>query len=768
MTELLFHYLRAGLFGSIIIGLILALRYFLIKAPRKFLCLMWLLAAIRLLLPFQLEHPLSFQPRYNIPQAVVEQPAQPQWIPATPSTGDIGEVLPEVTVLPMPVTPPTAPQTVSSASIDITQVFAFLWLGITIAMVLYSLISYGMLRYKLRDAVRYEGNIWESDRVCGGFLLGYFRPRIYIPVSLSPHERQLIVAHERCHAKRGDNWWKLAGYLCCCIHWYNPLVWAAYVLASRDIEIACDEKVITTMDLADRKAYSMALLNCGKRKAGFFACPVAFGEVSLKQRIKNVLQFRRAHPLMVVSALCLAVFVAVCFLTSPLTPTTDPLPTQTASISTPTAVSTETIPATTVPTTVPVETTPAATVPTTVPVETAPATTVPTTVPVETTPSATVPPESTPAVTEPTAPATTPTEPPVTNPQDDHIVAQGKWDYGPFTWKITADGTLTIEGFRQFRGKDHYIWKDYKDIITQIVVSDGITTIPQYAFSDMPNLTSLYLSNTLEVIEENAFSNCTALQSVTFPASLTEIKDNAFSGCISVSSLNFPQNCKIHTIRPGAFNCTAITSFIWPESLRNMDFSALFGCTRLQYYQSHWETFTRSPLYSGNDVFLDGGIETAAFHGSSVFAMTGEKYLTTVVFDCILDSIPSSMFADCTSLSSISITFPITRIDSAAFYGCTALTGFTIPDSVTTIRSSAFAHTGITCITIPPSVQHIDASIFDHSAVSQITFQGNAPQYIHEDAFSGITATVYYPAGNSTWTADKLQDYGGNITWIPQ
>lgn len=768
MTELFSNYLQAGMFGSVIIGLIVVLRYFLTKAPRKYLCLMWLLAAIRLLLPFHLEHPVSLQPSYDIPQIIVEQPARPQWTPAAPSTGNPPIFQPSGATVP-PIAPPsTAPQPAIAAPIDMVQLIVLLWLGITIAMAVYSLISYGQLRFKLRAAVRYEGNIFESDRVHGGFLLGYFRPRIYIPPVLSTQERQLIVAHERCHAARGDNWWKLMGYLCCCIHWYNPLVWVAYVLASRDIEIACDEKVIAAMGLDDRKAYSMALLNCGKRKAGFFACPVAFGEVSLKQRIKNVLQFRRANPLMIISAACLVIFVAVCFLTSPLTPTADPLPTQTASVTTPTTVPTETVPVTTVPTSAPVETTPAATVPATVPVETDPETTISTTVPAETTPAATVPPESTPAVTEPTAPAITPTEPPVTNPQDDHIVAQGKWDYGPFTWKITADGTLTIEGFRQFRGKDHYIWKDYRDIITQIVVSDGITTIPQYAFSDMPNVTRLYLSNTLEVIEENAFSNCTALQSVTFPASLTEIKDNAFSGCISVSSLNFPQNCKIHTIRPGAFNCTAITSFIWPESLRNMDFSALFGCTRLQYYQSHWETFTRSPLYSGNDVFLDGGIETAAFHGSSVFAMTGEKYLTSVVFDCILDSIPSSMFAGCTSLSSISITFPITRIDSAAFYGCTALTGFTIPDSVTTIHASAFAHTGITCITIPPSVQHIDASVFDHSAVSQITFQGNAPQYIHEDAFSGITATVYYPAGNSTWTADKLQDYGGNITWIPQ
>lgn len=312
MKELLELYLQSGLFGSVIIVIILLLRLCLKQAPRKYLCILWLFAALRLLLPYHLESQLSLQPRYDnfeIVGTVTEQAETPQAAPQQPSMAPDTDVS----------MPPEPAQDLSASSFDVVQMLSVLWAGIGGLLLLYTLISYGYLKFKVRDAVKYRSGIMESDRIQGAFLLGYFKPTIYLPVELSAHDRKFIIAHERAHISRGDNWWKLVGFLCACVHWYNPLVWWSYCLLCRDIEVACDEYVVQNMSLDQRKAYSFALLNCGKRLSRFMACPVAFGEVSLKQRIKNVLSYRR--PALWVSgiAIVLVIFVAVCFLTTPVT-----------------------------------------------------------------------------------------------------------------------------------------------------------------------------------------------------------------------------------------------------------------------------------------------------------------------------------------------------------------------------------------------------------------------------------------------------------------
>ena len=311
MKELLSLYLQSGLFGSVMIVIILLLRLCMKQVPRKYLCVLWLFAALRLLLPFHLESHLSLQPRYDSFEIVgsVTEPLEPphelpQWTPTEPDTAV-----------------PNPPESVQDISVSLNsiQVISAIWLGVGGLLLLYTLISYGYLRFKVRDAVKYGSGIMESDRAQGAFLLGYFKPKIYIPVGLSKLDREFIIAHEQAHISRGDNWWKLVGFLCVCVHWYNPLVWWSYGLLCQDIEVACDENVVRNMDLEQRKAYSTALLNRGKRLSRFMACPVAFGEVSLKQRIKKVLSYRRPTLLASVIAVVLVIVVAVCFLTTPVT-----------------------------------------------------------------------------------------------------------------------------------------------------------------------------------------------------------------------------------------------------------------------------------------------------------------------------------------------------------------------------------------------------------------------------------------------------------------
>ena len=162
------------------------------------------------------------------------------------------------------------------------------------------------------------------------------------------------------------------------------------------------------------------------------------------------------------------------------------------------------------------------------------------------------------------------------------------------------------------------------------------------------------------------------------------------------------------------------------------------------------------------------GVETAEFYGPyQPWEMADRTMLKSVVIAGSITGIGSGEFANCTSLSSVTITAPIQVINMMAFYGCTSLTSLTLPDSVFVIGNKAFASCGLTEITIPASVREFGIFLFADSSVRRITFRGDAPDYFNQNTFSGITATIYYPADNPTWTQDKFQNYGGTITWIP-
>ena len=265
--------LTASIHGSILIFAVLLLRLVLLKTPKKYICYLWLLAGIRLLLPIEIRSDLSLQPEFTLSFAKI-------------------------------------------FSLKWAAVLPWAWAVIAACFAIYSLISYLKLKNQVRDAIRIRGG-WESDKIETAFILGFIKPKIYIPMGMDSQSRLNILAHERTHLDKGDHWIKMIGFLALALHWFNPLVWVAYILLCKDIETACDERVIRFMELDERKAYSSALLRCSSRRAHFAASPVAFGEVSVKQRILSILKYKKPSFWLSLLGVLAFFFVAVCFLTSP-------------------------------------------------------------------------------------------------------------------------------------------------------------------------------------------------------------------------------------------------------------------------------------------------------------------------------------------------------------------------------------------------------------------------------------------------------------------
>ena len=331
MNTLFRNILTASFHGSIVILAVMLLRLVLKKTPRKYICLLWLLAGLRLLMPFQIQSDLSLQPSAD-PVAQVQQQISRSQTPAAPDDFSLDglevpspvqtpEALPDIQTPVTTVisgTPSPAPETAPEpdTGFDFLSVLPWFWFGIACCFGIYSLYTYLTLKLKVREAVKIPGG-WECDRIETAFILGFIRPNIYIPMGMTPEQQRYILAHERTHLDKGDHWFKMVGFLALALHWFNPLVWAAYILLCKDIEIACDERVVQFMELDERKAYSAALLNCSTNRAHFAACPVAFGEVSVKERIKSVLSYKKPGFWISLVGVIAIVFVAVCLVTSP-------------------------------------------------------------------------------------------------------------------------------------------------------------------------------------------------------------------------------------------------------------------------------------------------------------------------------------------------------------------------------------------------------------------------------------------------------------------
>ena len=313
MTQLLSHVIAASVHGSLVIAAVVLLRPLLKKTPRKFLCLLWLLAFARLLLPVELRSPTSIQPE-TVTVAQLQQ-EQKNAAPVFRNPEKPTPAAPEISNQPQPST--VQPDTMTAEpERDYAAAAAIVWLAVAGGFGVFALTAYLRLKYRVRFAVQSLG-YWECDEIETAFILGFLKPRIYIPSRMRPETRDFILAHERTHLEKGDHWFKLVGYLALAVHWFNPLVWLAYVLFCKDIEMACDERVVQFLPLTERKAYSKALLECSTNRVHYAACPVAFGEVSVRYRIRSILRYRRPGFWISLAGVIAIAFVGLCLVTSP-------------------------------------------------------------------------------------------------------------------------------------------------------------------------------------------------------------------------------------------------------------------------------------------------------------------------------------------------------------------------------------------------------------------------------------------------------------------
>ena len=291
--------------GWLILAVVL-LRALLKKAPKALRCALWALVAVRLLCPVSLESAWSLVPRAEaLPRELfdtVEAAAPPA--PAAPADAA------------------TAPRTPAAPGAGTLARLAgrygpAVWLCGMAALLLYALVSYLRLRRRVAAALPLKAGVWLCDDVRSPFILGVLRPRIYLPSDMEEEQVGCVLAHENAHLQRRDHLWKPLGFALLTVYWFNPLCWLAYALLCRDIELACDERVVRDLDPAGRKAYSSALLSCSAPRTTVAACPLAFGEVGVKERIGNVLNYKKpAFWLILVAVLACAV-AGVCFLTDP-------------------------------------------------------------------------------------------------------------------------------------------------------------------------------------------------------------------------------------------------------------------------------------------------------------------------------------------------------------------------------------------------------------------------------------------------------------------
>lgn len=282
---------------------VLVLRFLLKKAPRRAICILWGIVAVRMFLPVSLESPVDFIPETTsaIQEAVDTSLIHPETV--TFHTGI--------------VTPQGGISGTSANSGQSIPLIPLVWLFGVLLMLSYLVVRYIKLHRLVREAAWEKENIWICDAVTTPFILGLVRPKIYLPSGLSGTSREYVIAHEKCHLRCKDHWWKPISYLILSVFWFDPLMWIAYFMICKDIEFACDESVIHRYSLPEKKAYSQALLSCSANRKLVLACPIAFGETAVVGRIRNVLNHKRpGFWIMLVSVLIL-ILCTIGFFTIP-------------------------------------------------------------------------------------------------------------------------------------------------------------------------------------------------------------------------------------------------------------------------------------------------------------------------------------------------------------------------------------------------------------------------------------------------------------------
>lgn len=315
MAAVFLKLLNLSISASWLVLAVLALRLVLRRAPKWVNVLLWGMVALRLMLPFSIESALSL-----IPSAETLSPEVVRFNPAPTITSGV-EFIDNAVNPSLSESFAAAPLASVNPLYVWTYLAGWVWLIGLGVMLLYALVSYLRLRRRVSVSLCVQENIYLCDAISSPFILGVVKPRIYLPSGLDEVQRQNVLSHERAHLARHDHWWKPLGFALLAVYWFNPVLWLAYALLCRDIELACDERVIRTMDESAVKTYSTVLLACSMPRKAVITCPLAFGEVGVKERVKNALRYKKPAFWVVAASVAVCVVVAVCFLTNPPTDT---------------------------------------------------------------------------------------------------------------------------------------------------------------------------------------------------------------------------------------------------------------------------------------------------------------------------------------------------------------------------------------------------------------------------------------------------------------
>lgn len=310
MSELFLAVVNMSISASWLVLVILLLRLLLKKAPRWMFVLLWGVAAIRLVCPITIESVMSLIPSAQTIAPEIMMDKAPEINTGIPIINQVINPVISGSFTPDPIT--------SANPLQIwIPIVSLVWISGILLMFFYVAVSYARLKHRVSSAVILRDNIFWSGSVTSPFVLGLITPRIYLPYGINDRDAEHVIAHERAHIKRCDHLWKPLGFLILTLHWFNPLMWLGYVLLCRDIELACDEKVIGKLNTEQKADYSQALLNCSVNRRMIAACPLAFGEVGVKNRVKSVLSYKKPAFWIIVLTVIACVALAFCFLTNP-------------------------------------------------------------------------------------------------------------------------------------------------------------------------------------------------------------------------------------------------------------------------------------------------------------------------------------------------------------------------------------------------------------------------------------------------------------------
>lgn len=313
MTDLFLTLVNRSRSAGWLVLAAVVLRLVLKKAPKWTRGILWALVALRLICPVSIQSSVSLVPEAS----PVTREAVETYLPDLEfqTFRNLEEnAWAEANDVPVRF----------SSTMTAAQAMCLVWMTGVVVLALYTAVSCFRLRRRMKTAVRLRENIWQSEAVASPFVLGLFRPRIYLPFARREEDTACVLAHEKAHIRRGDHWWKPLGFLLLTVYWFHPALWLAYVLFCRDLELACDERVIRSLDREERANYSAALLACSVRRRSVAACPLAFGETDVKERVKSVLHYKKPALWLVLTAILACAAAAVCFLTDPKLPLETP------------------------------------------------------------------------------------------------------------------------------------------------------------------------------------------------------------------------------------------------------------------------------------------------------------------------------------------------------------------------------------------------------------------------------------------------------------